>query len=181
MAAEVATISPDSDTSGNDTSQFHALKTKWVLWAHLPHDTDWSISSYKSIMVSEYVEEMLVIMNMLPDKLVRNCMLFLMREGVQPTWEDAANRSGGCFSYKFPNKNVPEVFTELCYAAAGETLTSVQAFNDAVTGITISPKKNFCIIKVWMRNCRHQDPSIIKPSSNFGQHGCIFKRHAPEY
>jgi len=181
MAAEVATISPDNDTSGNDTSQFHALKTKWVLWAHLPHDTDWSINSYKSIMVSEYVEEMLVIMNMLPDKLVRNCMLFLMREGVQPTWEDAANRSGGCFSYKFPNKNVPEVFTELCYAAAGETLTNVPAFNDAVTGITISPKKNFCIIKVWMRNCRYQDPSIIKPSSNFGQHGCIFKRHAPEY
>ena len=70
MAAEVATISPDSDTSGNDTSQFHALKTKWVFWAHLPHDTDWSIGSYKSIMVSEYVEEMLVIMNMLPDKLV---------------------------------------------------------------------------------------------------------------
>ena len=27
--------------------QTHILFDKWVLWAHLPHDTDWSIKSYK--------------------------------------------------------------------------------------------------------------------------------------
>ena len=31
--------------SANLTS--HPLYDKWVLWAHLPHDTDWSIRSYK--------------------------------------------------------------------------------------------------------------------------------------
>lgn len=97
MAAQEASIS-----SGNDTSQFHALKTNWLLWAHLPHDTDWSIKSYKHIMLAHYVEEMLVIMNLLPDKLVRNCMLFLMRDGVQPTWEDEANRNGGVFLLQNP-------------------------------------------------------------------------------
>ena len=24
----------------------HLLSDKWILWAHLPHDTDWSLKSY---------------------------------------------------------------------------------------------------------------------------------------
>ena len=24
----------------------HLLSDKWVLWAHLPHDTDWTLKSY---------------------------------------------------------------------------------------------------------------------------------------
>ena len=30
--------------------KLNPLFDKWVLWAHLPHDTDWSIKSYKPIM-----------------------------------------------------------------------------------------------------------------------------------
>ena len=26
------------------------LYDKWVLWVHLPHDTNWSLKSYKKIM-----------------------------------------------------------------------------------------------------------------------------------
>ena len=29
----------------------HKLFDKWVLWAHLPHDTDWSLDSYKKIII----------------------------------------------------------------------------------------------------------------------------------
>ncbi len=28
----------------------HLLYDKWVLWAHLPHDTDWSVKSYDKMM-----------------------------------------------------------------------------------------------------------------------------------
>ena len=31
----------------NDTSTFHKLKDSWTLWAHLPHDTEWNLNSYK--------------------------------------------------------------------------------------------------------------------------------------
>jgi len=27
---------------------YHNLSDKWTLWAHLPHDTDWRLESYKS-------------------------------------------------------------------------------------------------------------------------------------
>ncbi len=32
-----------------ETTQPHALYDKWVLWAHLPHDTDWTLKSYKKL------------------------------------------------------------------------------------------------------------------------------------
>ena len=38
-------------TMATDTIQqeFHYLADKWTMWAHLPHDTDWSITSYKNL------------------------------------------------------------------------------------------------------------------------------------
>ena len=35
----------------------HPLYDKWVLWAHLPHDTDWSVTSYTKIMEVNTMEE----------------------------------------------------------------------------------------------------------------------------
>ena len=53
------------------------LYDKWVIWAHLPHDTDWSIGSYKKIMTLTTVEEAIALYRVIPEKLVKNCMLFL--------------------------------------------------------------------------------------------------------
>ena len=36
--------------------QTHRLYDNWTLWAHLPHDTDWTVKSYKKIMTMDSVE-----------------------------------------------------------------------------------------------------------------------------
>ena len=39
------------------------LYDKWVLWAHLPHDTDWSVTSYTKIMeVNTMLKKKLMVM-----------------------------------------------------------------------------------------------------------------------
>ena len=85
-------------SADNDVSTFHKLKDSWTLWAHLPHDTEWNLNSYKEIMSFNTVEEALTLYETLPDKMIKNCMLFLMRKGITPIWEDEKNRKGGCFS-----------------------------------------------------------------------------------
>lgn len=161
---------------------FHQLSDKWTLWAHLPHDTDWSINSYKQIYTFSSVEETIAVTETLPDILVKNCMLFLMRTGIKPIWEDPKNRNGGCFSYKVTNKNVYEVWKELSYALVGDTISVQNSFVNSVTGITISPKKNFCIIKIWLMDCANKNPNIVNPDvKGLTSHGCIFKKHTPEY
>jgi len=161
--------------------EMHALSDKWVLWAHLPHDTDWSLKSYRHIMCIGSVEGMVALYSAIPETLVRNCMLFLMRNKINPTWEDPKNRSGGCFSFKVPNKSVPSVWQRLSYVLVGETLTPDSNLGKRINGITISPKKAFCIIKVWLRDCTMQDPTRLRELSGLNIHGCIFKRHKPEF
>jgi len=165
-----------------ETTAHHLLSDKWTLWAHLPHDTDWSINSYKVIYNIETVEGAIAIIETLPEVLVKNCMLFIMRQGITPIWEDPRNRNGGCFSYKISNKNVYDVWRKLTYVLVGETISNQSSFVSNVTGITISPKKNFCIIKIWMSNCSNQNPAIITNEiRDLQSQGCLFKKHVPEY
>ena len=108
-------------------------------------------------------------------------MLFAMRDGITPMWEDKQNRNGGCFSFKVLNKQVYQVWKTLFYALCGETLCRDRKYSNLINGITISPKKSFCIVKVWLRDCSVQDPSILIPIENLSTQGCIFKKHAPEF
>ena len=179
-------VDPHSTIMTTDTSriieEYNKLSDKWTLWAHLPHDTDWSIKSYKLIFTVSNVEETIAITETLPPILVQNCMLFWMREGIKPTWEDPKNRNGGCFSYKVVNKTVFESWKELTYCTLGNTISKQMSFVDKVTGFTISPKKNFCIVKIWMADCTNQNPAIVTNEiKGIVSQGCIFKKHAPEY
>ena len=162
-------------------TNYHKLYDKWTLWAHLPHDTDWSLNSYKSISTFESVESGIILCESLPDELIKNCMLFLMREGIKPIWEDERNRLGGCFSYKVSNKSVANTWKQLSYNLIGENLTQNIKGLESINGITISPKKNFCIIKIWLSNCDNQSASIIKEVGCISSYGCLFKKHLPEY
>ena len=162
-----------------DTQDYHMLQQTWNLWAHLPHDTDWSLKSYKLISSMTSVEGTIELLNAIPDKVVKNCMLFLMKDGVNPTWEDPQNSKGGCFSYKISNNYVTEVWRNLSYSLVGESI--ITNTNNNITGITISPKKNFCIIKIWMKDCVNQNPTTINYFPGIDARGCLFKKHNPEY
>jgi hypothetical protein len=160
----------------------HKLSSDWTLWAHLPHNTDWSIKSYIPVSTFTTIEETIAVTETLSETLVANCMLFLMRKGVKPIWEDPLNRTGGCFSYKVPDKSVYKVWKELTYVVAGSTISDNADFVNCVTGITISPKKKFCIVKIWMKNCSNQNPAIVTNHvKGIVPQGCLFKKHAPEY
>lgn len=163
-------------------TQYHPLYQPWTLWAHLPKNNDWTIHSYIKVYDIVYAEDVITIMNALPNTLLENCMFFLMKKGITPTWEDKYNRDGGVFSYKVVCKNVGVCFRELAFALVGETLSKSLEFNASVTGITISPKKNFCIVKIWMTNCNHQNAAVVTANVNgLTNYGCLFKKHSPEY
>ncbi len=154
----------------------------WNVYYHLPHDKSWEVSSYKIIMNNiSTVEHIISLNEHFPENVIKYCMLFVMREGIAPTWEDKLNRNGGCFSFKILNKNVQSVWKSLLYSLCGETLTVNRAHSQNINGVTISPKKNFCIIKVWLRDCSLQDPNILITLPNMLKQGCLFKKHEPEF
>lgn len=179
MESQHNTMTTETTTS---MDAFHSLSDKWTLWAHLPHNTDWSMQSYIPISTFKTVEDTIAVTETLPAILVENCMLFMMRDGIKPAWEDPKNRNGGCFSYKVSNKNVYKVWKDLTYVVVGGTISKQSGFVNCVTGITISPKKNFCIIKIWMTDCNNQNPAIVTSDvKGLMPQGCLFKKHTPEY
>jgi hypothetical protein len=163
-------------------NESRTLHGKWDLYYHLPHDKKWDLSSYKFIEKNISSLETLIGLNdTIPVKIIKHCMLFVMKNGITPMWEDKQNRDGGCFSFKVINKMVSDVWKHLFYSLCGETLCINKEYNKYINGITISPKKSFCIIKVWLKNCDIQDPNILIQIPNLSKQGCLFKKHAPEF
>jgi hypothetical protein len=172
----------DKATATREPIPHHKLVDKWNLYYHLPYDKKWDEQSYKVIMNDIDTAEKLIVMNeVLPEEIVKNCMLFVMKKGIMPLWEDPQNRTGGAFSFKIANKNVNLVWRQLFYTLCGETLTTDPKYNSLVNGISISPKKLFCIIKIWMKDCSVQDPNVIVDIKDLQKNGCLFKKHEPEF
>jgi len=169
------------DINAISKSQY-LLNDIWNLYYHLPHDKKWDLTSYKLIIGNiDNAEKLIAINETLPENVVKNCMLFVMRDEITPMWEDKKNRNGGCFSFKVPNKQVMLVWRSLFYSICGETLCIEKNHNQFINGITVSPKRNFCIIKVWLRDCSLQDPNILIDITNLSKTGCLFKKHEPEF
>lgn len=169
------------DTMSSPTHQYELLG-KWNLFYHLPQDKNWDLASYKPIMCDiDRADQLVSLVETLPANVIKYCMLFVMRKGITPMWEDPKNRNGGCFSFKVINKHVVDVWKCLFYALCGETLCVDPKYNGLINGITISPKKNFCIIKIWLTDCSIQDPNTIIQIPNLQKQGCLFKKHEPEF
>jgi hypothetical protein len=70
-----------------------------------------------------------------------------MRGDFSPLWENKANIHGGSYCLKVTRRNAIEVFNRYLAAAALGACAKDSA--NQIVGVTISPKKGFCIIKVW--------------------------------
>lgn len=160
----------------------NGLTDKWNLYYHLPQDKSWDLSSYKLIMGNiDSAEKIIALNEAFQDNIIRNCMLFVMRDGITPMWEDPQNRNGGCFSFKILNKIVPAIWKALLCVLCGETLLTDPKRIKNINGMTISPKKSFSIVKIWMADCSIQDPGFITNVPNLSKQGVLFKKHAPEF
>jgi len=128
------------------------LSNEWTLWSHLPHEKDWSINGYKVISKFNTVGTTVGVCKSIPPILIQTSMLYLMKNSIKP----------------------------ICLA--GNTLSDNEACMATITGITVSPKRKFCIVKIWMSGREFQDPSIItKDIPGLSSQGCLFKKFDPEY
>ena len=124
------------------------LANAWTIWIHIPYDQNWSLDSYTEICTFRTVNELVYLTKIMED-LVKVCMVFVMKEGVNPMWEDKRNIAGGGFSYKIQNEYVTASWRTIMFSTIGCTITNSELL-DKITGITVSPKKCFHIIKLWV-------------------------------
>ena len=158
-------------------NNFNNLNNKWVLWYHDPLDTGWDINSYKKLQEISNMKEFWEIYKFMDNNIVENSMLFMMRDGIKPLWEDEKNVPGGCWSFKVSKGNLCEIWLNLSAYLCGEFLISDKNNYTLLNGISISPKKNFCIIKIWNDNKKKNSLKYLTKIKDLPFETCIFKEH----
>ena len=153
----------------------HKLNNKWCLWFHDPLDNNWKIESYKGIHTIDTIESYWNLYSFLNNKIIENSMLFLMRENIDPLWEHKENINGGCWSLKIPKGNMFDIWNNISIALLCESISNEDTIN--INGISISPKKNFCIIKIWT-NKNINNIKNLNTIKNLSYNGIIFKPHS---
>ena len=129
------------------------LNDVWNVYFHDPADHNWTTSSYVRLTSIGSVAEFWSNMKHMHEHISKG-MFFVMREYVFPCWDDANNINGGCLSIKILKEHVPDFWQELIIRMLGETLLKEEYKQhwNLINGASVSPKKHFCIIKIWLKD-----------------------------
>ena len=149
-----------------------SLNDTWILWFHDPLDNNWKLNSYKKISSINTINDFWASYSFLNNKIVENSMLFLMRNNIDPLWEHKDNIKGGSWSIKLQKGDLYDIWTTISIYLINENIS-----DENINGISISPKKNFCIIKIWTKN-NNTDITKINKIETISYDGIIFKAHS---
>ena len=141
------------DEGGVKDDEEHILNDTWTMYFHEPSDTDWTMSSYVRLDQISSVERFWQVHEGVRKYLSRG-MFFLMREHVFPCWDDSSNIHGGCVSIKVLKEDICVFWQEAVTRLLGEKIMLAET-SDAwshVNGISTSPKRFFCICKLWLKD-----------------------------
>ena len=152
------------------------LKEQWVLWFHSITDNNWKKNSYQQIHTINDLYDYKYIFDTCQQDHYQNGMFFCMKKDIFPNWEDPDNRNGGCLSFKVTSKEIINEWNELLLRCITNNLLSEE--HNEINGISISPKKEFNIIKIWFKNDSFDySKFFIEYGDNILLKNSLYKKH----
>ena len=147
-----------------------------TLWFHKINDNNWDINSYEKIVDIESVDDFLYTYKKLGN--FTSGMFFLMKTGIKPIYEDKNNINGGIFTFKTSKKLCKFFWLEISYLFMLKQLTIDIQNDNYLTGLSISPKTNNCIIKIWTNTYNNLNVNIFKNDiENLYLNDAIFRKN----
>ena len=153
------------------------MNDNWLLYFHDPFNQDWSKESYKVLHKIDTIQNYWKITSLIEKKLEIG-MFFLMREFVFPLWDDDNNKDGGALSMKILKSDSYKFWEDISIKLVSETLLRENniELSDEITGISASPKKSFCIIKIWLKSEKLANPALFNLLPNINGK-VIYNKH----
>jgi Eukaryotic initiation factor 4E len=143
-----------------DNQEEYFFNNLWTLYFHDPYDEQWTPASYKIQTTVATAQDWLQV-NMSYSELWAKGMFFLMREDIQPLWEDPANKEGGCFSYKVNKPDIPAYWLKLGAKLMTDNVAKDPDNNDKICGVSVIPKRNYCIIRIWISHDKYNNINLF--------------------
>jgi len=136
------------------------LKNRWTLWFHKVNDNNWKIESYSKVFEITTYYELLFIIKELEN--ITSGMFFLMKNDIIPIFEDENNCNGGYWSLRITKKEANEYWEKMLYYICIDGLTLTPEYEEKINGISISPKINNCIFKIWNSDYNYMKTEYLK-------------------
>jgi len=136
------------------------LKNKWVLWFHKVNDNNWSIESYTKVYEMLTYYDILFVIKEIDN--ITSGMFFIMKEGIIPIFEDKHNINGGYWSLRISKKDSMDYWEKLLYYICVDSITINENYETKINGISVSPKINNCIFKVWNSDYKNMKTEYLR-------------------
>jgi hypothetical protein len=167
----------DYENSGTE----YLFENKWNIWYHHVKN-NWRIDGFNNIFTISNIREFWDINNNI-DYIggINTQHFFMMKEGINPLWEDDNNKNGGCWSIKIPIEKTYELWMKLSIYIVGENITPTEP--GIVTGLSICAKNPITsVVKIWNNNNKKNSIKLL-PVDIINEYGynIIYKSHIPEY
>lgn len=130
------------------------LNDGWNIYYHSVNDPDWSVYSFTLITSFSSLKQWCITFNSLEDYWKKG-MFFIFREHISPRWEDEHNVNGGCYSMKINATEINDKMFDITSQIIGETFAFNPEHASNVNGISITPKKNANIVRIWLKDNKH--------------------------
>ena len=139
-----------------------SLAHTWVLWYHDPTNPDYSLGSYIKILTFSTATEFWSVVEAISAEAWNSGMFFLMRDGIRPLWDAPENDKGGAWSKKVDASETHAVFIDCMVHCMAERM--LKSNNEAIAGVTLSPKGHFHIVKIWNTTTAVSDRRLFTPT-----------------
>lgn len=140
------------------TEKEYKLSNKYTLWFHHIDDTSFEDSSFTNIYENiDSIKKFIVLLNNIP--IITSGMFFFMKHNYFPKLNKY--KDGGLWTFKVSKKNANESWENICSSFIGNTLMKNVDDMKSIIGISISPKINNCIIKIWNINKNKTNTNLI--------------------
>ncbi len=119
----------------------------WTIYFHSPEEVKWTLNTFVSLGSMKTWRDFWTIIEGLKVESLSDGMFFMMKDPYPPLWESHYHINGGCYSFRCQKKEAPEI----CINHMIACMLGCVANNpeNKISGLSISPKKGFNIIKIW--------------------------------
>lgn len=154
------------------------LESKWTLWFHKVNDNNWSLDSYSKVLDINTYYDLLFIIKELEN--ITSGMFFLMKEGIIPIYEDENNINGGYWSLRITKKEAFDFWQKIVYYLCMDNITENNFYKNKINGVSISPKINNCIFKIWNNNFKEIKTENMRKDLDFiNWNDTFYLEHSP--
>ena len=123
------------------------LQNNWSIYFHDYMDSNWNRESYEKLHTFNDIVSFWTIYNIIKEKLIMG-MFFFMKENMFPKWDNSDNVKVNFISIKILKTNTLAFIEPMLAYMLTEHLYPHDP--SIIQGLSISPKKNFCICKIWV-------------------------------